>query len=62
MSFILNFFIFDNEYAVMMKSECIYDVDFILSGSHLKLEEKTKEFLSRAEREGRLFNNSKIFQ
>ena len=46
----------------MMKSECIYDVDFILSGSHLKLEEKTKEFLSRTEREGRLFNNSKIFQ
>ena len=47
--FLLNFFIYDNEYAtisVLMKSECIYDIHFILSGSHLELKQKTKEFPS----------------
>ena len=47
--FLLSFFIYDNEYAtisVLMKRECIYDIHFILCGSHLELKQKTKEFLS----------------
>ena len=59
-SFPSEFLIYDKEYAtisVLMKSECIYDIHFILSGSHLELKEKTKEFLSGEWRN--LFNNSK---